>query len=93
MILPRTESKDILDSGSKSQQANKEQLEIFYLPTRGVQQTDPSCVLFGGTRRILRSGVCGDLSLLWSLLLFPVYEEVTFSEIPAHLLYSLFNIQ
>lgn len=29
MILQRTESKDILDSGSKSQRANEEQREIF----------------------------------------------------------------
>lgn len=49
MILPRTESKDILDSGSKSQQANEEQQEIFCLPTSGVQETSLSCILFGGS--------------------------------------------
>lgn len=38
MILPRTESKDILDSGSKSQRANEEQREICCLLTRGVQE-------------------------------------------------------
>lgn len=53
VILPRRESKDILDSGSKSQRANKEQREICCPPTSGVQETNPSCVLFGGNCWIL----------------------------------------
>lgn len=53
VILPRTESKDILDSGSKSQQANEEQRDICCLPTSGVQETSLSCILFGGNCWIL----------------------------------------
>lgn len=49
VILPRKESKYILDSGSKSQQENEEQRDICCLPTSGVQETSLSCILFGGT--------------------------------------------
>lgn len=48
MILPRRESKDILDSGSKSQRANEEQREICRLLTSGVQETSLSCVCLEG---------------------------------------------
>lgn len=53
VILPRTESKDILDSGSKSQRANKEQREICCLLTTRVQETSLSCNLLGGSCWIL----------------------------------------
>lgn len=38
-------------------------------------------------------GACVDFSLPWSLPLFPGYGKVTFSEILAHLLYSILNNQ
>lgn len=85
VILPRTESKDILDSGSKSQQASEEQREICCLPTSGVQEMSLSCWILHW------QGACVDFSLLWSLQLFPGYGKVTFSEIPVkHICFTLF---
>lgn len=51
MILPRRESKDILDSGSKSQQANGEQQGVCTRPgeSRKIEETKPSCTCLKGT--------------------------------------------
>lgn len=51
VILPRTESKDILDSGSKSQQANGEQQGVCTHPgePRKIEETKPSCPCLKGT--------------------------------------------
>lgn len=68
VILPRTESKDVLDSGSRSQRANKDQWEVCCLLTKRVQETSLSFSCFEGT-----AGFCiGTESVLhfflrWSL--------------------------
>lgn len=83
VILPRRESKDILDSGSKSQQANGEQQEVCSLPGESRRNQE-----FGRNCWILHwHGVCVDYLLLWSLL--NGYVKVTFSEILLHLLFSI----
>lgn len=52
VILPRRESEDILDSGSKSQQANGEQQGVCTRPGESrkiLEETKPSCTCLKGT--------------------------------------------
>lgn len=68
VILPRRESKDILDSGSKSQQANGEQQGVCTRPgeSRKIEETKPSCTwlkgtagFYAGMESVLSSFCCG----------------------------------
>lgn len=75
-ILPRKESKDILDSGSKSQRANGEQRDIWRIPMSGVLETWLGCVLFGGI--LPYRGSCLDFSLVMEFAAFHQQPESHF---------------
>lgn len=67
LILLRTESKHILDSGSKSQQASEEQREVCYLLTSGDQETRELHFFYRKGWILHQRGTCVDFLLLWSL--------------------------
>lgn len=88
-VLQRKESQDRLDSGSKSPASRPRAAGYLRRRRPEESQPEPRCAPLAGKCGILpEPGACVDFPLLWSLLIYPSYRKVTFSEVLAHLLYS-----